>query len=232
LFESQPLDSGLISRTALDESSRLSSSVFDLLSTYDGRVWLNWGVYYHFFMDAELVETVAKMPSKISNQLQDWRDWIYERAVVMAGMCRARINYSLKDRIDNDGQLIPIKPGEEISIKNDVIRPFYYALCAMRVNTGIREVSMWQILRQAEAIGIIDAGTRQLVEESLKFFIGLRHSIGINQPQAIDTNLVSKDLRVALSAERKISIVEFDRQLANHANYLLGIARRISIPTQ
>ena len=211
-FDNHTLNSSIVNRYAL----RVKDDTPGFLDSWDGKVWMAWGVYYNFLMDTQIL-AVSTPESRVPFHLRELQDFVYSKPKAMLDLCRSHY----------EGLMVDLRSNEEFSIKRFALRPLYEALYSFRVNWDLRDSSIWNAIENAYILGYLTKPQKHDLKESLNFFLRLRHDIGSSAEEALDTSILTPELRTQLAEKRALGLSEFNELIEIHGKTLRDISAGI-----
>ncbi len=149
--------------------------------------------FYRFLMDIRIVDAYKNDADAGADRSE------YEKKL---DALKDRLVYSLPDQMIADcfesfrqdrHWTSAADGGQVFNIKNNPLRLLHYALYAGRAKLGIRPSSFFEVLEILEKKGVLSNQDKRAALKSLRFFIGLRHLIGVSQLNAVDSAKITDE---------------------------------------
>jgi predicted nucleotidyltransferase len=197
--------------------------------------WLSDGSFYRFLIDIQIADTKGNVKAAdYAKKLNGYRGRaVYAQPEAMLELCEESFlkTLSVLDGIQ-ELRMKKERTSEQEKkvihdIKNEDLRPFYYALYAARAQHKITLSSPWDILSQMQAIGIISSDEALSASKALNFFLEIRHLIGFVLPEAKDSKHMDKARIKNISSHLKISERELIKMIEISGRTLREISKNI-----
>lgn len=211
-FNNSTLLSSAVNRFAL----RTRENTPGFLDSWEGKVWMAWGVYFSFLMDTRIL-AVSTPESRVPAHLKELQDFVYSKPEALLDLCRSH----------HEGLMANLQSEEDFSVKKFALRPLYEALYSLRVKWDMRDSSIWNAIENAYILGYLTKTEKHQIKESLNFFLRLRHDIGSSAEAALDTSILTPELRTQLAEKRTLGLSEFNELIEIHGKTLRDISAGI-----
>ncbi len=201
----------------------------EMIDPFLKSMWLSNGSFFRFLMDLQIVDARGKLKtSHYAEKLDAFRDKMtYGNHEAMLELC----DESFTQRIDvsDEKEVIRSKDGKKAAfdIKNEALRPFYYALYAARAKYGIKFPSPWRTISELESKGKLSASEKKAAEQAISVLLDLRHLIGFSLTQAKDSKTLSDEALGAIAQARGYDKKEILAKAQAAAAALRGIAVKL-----
>jgi hypothetical protein len=167
-------------------------------------MWKSSGAYFGFLMDLQIIEARGKVEKRAYEeklyQLQNQA--VYQNPEAM-------IEVSLEMFLDKMKEMGKGDEGEIFKVKDWALRPFYNALYASRAKLGERSPSSLMLLTRLQEKGILSSEERDEAESLLRFFIKLRHLIGLVTWEKKEVSTIKENMLPNLLNYLKMQRKEF-----------------------
>jgi len=149
--------------------------------------------FYRFLMDVRVIGVF----SREKGFLEKGMDFAARLGRIQSNLIFSAPAHVIENcRADYASKLIlSSQPDEKfvLNIKLNPLRLFHYALYAGRAKLGIRESNFWNVIDKLEIAGLLSGTEAKESRRLLKFFIGMRHLIGLTVKKNIDSTKLQED---------------------------------------
>ncbi|HTY13229.1 MAG TPA: DUF294 nucleotidyltransferase-like domain-containing protein [Candidatus Omnitrophota bacterium] len=196
----------------------------ELTDPFQRSMWLSNGSFFRFLMDLQVVDSRGKEKTSFyAHRLDEMREKVnYQNHEAMLELC----GESFAERTEEKESRGPSHP-RPFDIKNEALRPFYYALYAARARYGIKTPSPWKAVAELTGLGILSEKEKEAIELAIRFLLDLRHLIGFSIIHAKDSKTLSDEAVRAIAYSRGISDEEVVEKAQAAAATLRAAATKI-----
>lgn len=113
------------------------------------------------------------------------------------------------------------------NIKNMPMRLLHYAIYAARARTGIGTSDLWQAMEAMESDGLLTAEEREEADFMLRFFVGLRHMIGLTSTDTMDSTKIDDNVMMALCQATGLEQEELSGLIEQYSGRVIDISMRV-----